>query len=87
MGSSSVEYQRSLFYVARWPLLLYGVVAAIYLYQSNFRFFSWHPFFMVISFISLAGNAALIKKIGGYENTKIHGYMMWGAIIFAGMIH
>ena len=29
---------------------------------------------MVIAFVSLAGNAALIKKIGGAVNTRLHGY-------------
>ena len=28
---------------------------------------------MSVAFITLAGNAALIKKVGGYSNTKIHG--------------
>ena len=35
--------------------------------------FSWHPLGMVVAFVTLAGNAALIKKVKGYDNTKIHG--------------
>ena len=30
----------------------------------------------MISFVAIAGNAILIKKIGGYDNTKTHGYLM-----------
>lgn len=39
---------------------------------------------MLIGFVTLAGNAALIKKIGGYDNTKIHGYLMSAACIMGG---
>jgi hypothetical protein len=31
---------------------------------------------MMMAFITIAGNAILIKKIGGYENTRNHGYLM-----------
>ena len=34
---------------------------------------------MLIAFVALAGNASLIKKVGGYSNTKIHGYLMGAA--------
>lgn len=87
MGSSSIEYNQNLFKVALWPLVLYGVLAAVFVYQSKANLFSWHPFFMTTGFISLAGNAALIKKIGGYKNTKMHGYLMTAAIVCAGKFY
>ena len=45
--------------------------------------FSWHPVCMVIAFVSLAGNAALIKKKGGYANTKTHGNIMCAAVMLS----
>ena len=35
---------------------------------------------MLVAFVALAGNASLIKKVGGYNNTKMHGYLMGAAI-------
>ena len=36
---------------------------------------------MLFAFVALAGNASLIKKVGGYSNTKIHGYLMGAATV------
>ena len=36
---------------------------------------------MLIAFVALAGNASLIKKVGGYNNTKLHGYLMGAATV------
>lgn len=38
--------------------------------------YSWHPFFMIVGFAPLATVAILYKKVGGYENTKLHGILM-----------
>jgi hypothetical protein len=38
---------------------------------------------MIGSFIALSGNAVLYKKIGGYENTKKHGFLMLAATFMA----
>ena len=40
---------------------------------AGWRYFSWHPFLMVTGFITMMGVSALIKKKGGYVNTKLHG--------------
>ena len=66
----------SLFNTAKYPLLAYGGLAAVYVYQSKASWFSFHPFAMVFSFITLAGNATLLKKIGGLQNTRLHGQLM-----------
>ena len=50
---------------------------------SSGKLFSWHPFLMVLGFITLAGNAAIIKQTKGKENMVMHGNFMSGAIIFA----
>ena len=68
----------------RYPLLLYSLVGIVYVYKlKGLDFFSWHPWAMFFSFVTLAGNATLLKKIGGLENTRMHGYLMCGATILA----
>eukprot|EP00591_Stephanopyxis_turris_P002071 CAMPEP_0195523422 /NCGR_PEP_ID=MMETSP0794_2-20130614/22601_1 /TAXON_ID=515487 /ORGANISM="Stephanopyxis turris, Strain CCMP 815" /LENGTH=196 /DNA_ID=CAMNT_0040653423 /DNA_START=163 /DNA_END=753 /DNA_ORIENTATION=+ len=42
---------------------------------AGWRFFSYHPFLMTIGFITFMGNAALVKKRGGYVNTKRHAIL------------
>jgi len=70
----------------KWPTILYGVLASAYMASlpGKYIWFSWHPAMMIMGFVVLAANAALIKKIGGYENTKIHGYLMSAAVVMAG---
>jgi len=77
------KYHEFLFDITKGPFIAYGIVAALYLYSSKGSWFSWHPFSMVVAFIAMAGNAATIKRIGGYENTKNHGYLMAGACALA----
>jgi hypothetical protein len=43
----------------------------------------WHPLSMIVSFILFSGFAILIKKDGGYQNTKIHGYLMSASVLIA----
>jgi hypothetical protein len=69
------DYNISLMNNLKWPLIIYGLLFGYYAafkLPGKFAWFSWHPLFMLLSFITLAGNAALIKKVGGYENTKLH---------------
>jgi Eukaryotic cytochrome b561 len=54
----------------------FGVYASYIKLGYNWIWYSWHPISMIVSFVALGGNAILIKKIGGYENTKRHGYLM-----------
>ena len=63
--------------------LVSGFYASYIVLGYNWIWYSWHPISMISSFIALAGNAVLIKKIGGYENTKKHGYIMVAATILA----
>ena len=71
-----------------WPLIGYALLGGFYLCVAgkstfNWTWFNWHPFLMLLSFVSVSANAALIKKIGGYENTKMHGNLMWVATFLA----
>lgn len=52
---------------------LAGYIVATQPSGAGWRFFSWHPFLMVFGFIGMMGSAAIIKKKGGYSNTKTHG--------------
>jgi len=60
------------------PVVAYGLLAAAYMAYSPGKliWYSWHPFFMIIGFAPLAIVAILYKKVGGYENTKLHGILM-----------
>ena len=61
----------------KYPLLLFGIGgAAYYEYTMSMAWFSHHPAAMLVAFVALSGNAALIKKKGGYDNTKAHGSIM-----------
>ena len=63
--------------------LVSGFYASYIVLGYNWVWYSWHPISMISSFVALAGNAVLIKKIGGYENTKKHGYIMVAATMLA----
>ena len=66
------------------PLLLFGLGgAAWYEYTMDMAWFSHHPASMLVAFVALGGNAALIKKKGGYANTKTHGNVMSLAMALA----
>jgi len=82
---SSSTYAITVFNTLKYPIIIYGVFAAIYsaYLPGKLIWFSYHPFFMILSFIAIVSNALLIKKIGGYDNTKLHGYMMTSALFMA----
>mmetsp|Transcript_10193 Transcript_10193/g.27952 ORF Transcript_10193/g.27952 Transcript_10193/m.27952 type:complete len:194 (-) Transcript_10193:2258-2839(-) len=42
---------------------------------NEWRYFSWHPFLMTSGMVMMMGIAAMTKKLGGYSNTKNHGYL------------
>lgn len=72
----------------QWPLVAYALLAAGYLATightpGTWQWFNYHPLCMLVAFVAMAGNAILIKKIGGYENTKIHSILMTSALAFA----
>jgi hypothetical protein len=61
---------------------LAGVPCGIAYYFASrgtppFTWFHWHPFMMLLGFVTLAGNAITSKKLGGAYNTKVHGVLMW----------
>jgi len=63
-------------------LVLYSVVGG-YLAGTRpagagWRLFSWHPFLMMIGMIGFIGSAVVIKKLGGYANTKVSFFLsLW----------
>mmetsp|Transcript_36578 Transcript_36578/g.74521 ORF Transcript_36578/g.74521 Transcript_36578/m.74521 type:complete len:275 (+) Transcript_36578:105-929(+) len=57
-------------------VLLGGYYAATRPAGVGFRLpFSLHPLLMVLGYVGLMGTAHVTKKLGGYSNTKLHGYL------------
>lgn len=86
IGEKLNERQATQLYdTLKWPILVYVLLACAYVFKLKGNvWFTWHPIAMFASFVLMAGNAALIKKIGGKENTKIHGFTMIAATAVAG---
>ena len=82
---ANIQSHKNVFNTLKAPLALYSILFGAYMFAlpGKYIWFSWHPLFMLLSFVTFAGNAALIKKIGGYENTKMHGNLMMLAVIGA----
>lgn len=72
---------RKTFEFIRGPIAAYVVMAILYVVviSKKMIWFGWHPFAMILGFVGLASNATIIKKIGGAQNTRIHGYLMSAA--------
>ena len=51
--------------------------------KGEWSFFSWHPFLMICGFMGAMGIAAVTKKLGGYANTKYHGYLSMTGFVLA----
>lgn len=68
-----------------WPLAIYGILAGAYAGapSGSWKWFSYHPSAMMVSFVSLSASAAIVKKRGGYEHTKLHGNLMGLAMVLA----
>eukprot|EP01062_Namystynia_karyoxenos_P000579 TRINITY_DN10209_c0_g1_i1.p3 TRINITY_DN10209_c0_g1~~TRINITY_DN10209_c0_g1_i1.p3 ORF type:complete len:222 (+),score=80.79 TRINITY_DN10209_c0_g1_i1:74-667(+) len=68
----------------RWPLVLLALAVGGYpAVLGTWNYFHWHPLFMMLAFVALAGNAALLKKIPGKWYAQVHGYMMCTAFVAA----
>ena len=48
---------------------------------GQWRYFSWHPLLMTCGMVGFAGVGAVIKKMGGYTNTKLHAVFGFLSII------
>lgn len=71
----------------RVPLVL--IVLAFALYAStlygSWAWFSFHPFITIVASFILVPLAVLKKKIGGVQNTKLHGNMLLAALLLVYM--
>src|SRR4051812_17504446 len=85
LATKDISYSQKMYNYLKGPILIYSILAIGYIASmpKKWIWFSWHPMSMVVGFILCATNAALIKRIGGYNNTKLHGYLMLAAIICA----
>ena len=69
----------------KYPVIAYTLLACLYIVAlpGEYKWFSFHPVAMLLGFVCLASNAIMIKKIGGYENTKMHGILFFTALACA----
>ena len=85
--SNPVAYHKMMLTNVGVPLGLFALMASFYsayiLMGYNWIWFSWHPSSMIMAYVAMAGNATLIKKVGGYDNTKNHGLIMIAATLLA----
>lgn len=58
-------------------IVAFSVISMYHLFsKKGYIWFSWHFISMITGFVLLPGLAFVIKKAGGYTNTKNHGYLM-----------
>ena len=84
---SKTEQNIAKYNALKYPIIAFGVIAVIYIASIAgswpLPWFYWHPIAMTTAFVPLALNAILIKRIGGYENTKMHGILMFISALLA----
>ena len=75
--SSKVEAAQHSYNAAKYLVVLAGLALGMYpaVNAGKWSWFHWHPLMMALGSV-LALNASLVKKIGGYLNTKYHGNIM-----------
>lgn len=69
----------------RWKLVIIGIFLAYAVYCAKITgwiWFSYHPLLMIIGATTLTPIATIIKRIGGAENTRIHGKLLFLAFAF-----
>jgi hypothetical protein len=64
-----------------YPLIAFGAFLSFSILPWNesypeWKWFNYHPLAMAFAFVPLSSIAVLLKKIGGYENTKTHGILL-----------
>mmetsp|Transcript_9959 Transcript_9959/g.17450 ORF Transcript_9959/g.17450 Transcript_9959/m.17450 type:complete len:198 (+) Transcript_9959:65-658(+) len=72
------EKNVSIYQSLKWPSVVLTTCASAYLglKSGSWIWFSWHPVSMLLGAVALPLNAVLIKKIGGLENTRMHGKLL-----------
>lgn len=64
-------------FLLKMIIVAFSVASMGYLFnKKGYVWFSWHFIMMITGFVLLPGLAFIIKKAGGYTNTKNHGYLM-----------
>jgi hypothetical protein len=58
-------------------------VALAYHVGQPLRWFSWHPFLMLLGFVVAGGSGILAKRKGGRYNTLVHGYAMSASFVLS----
>jgi len=67
-------------------LVVFAIAATVYvsyIKMGVWKWFSYHPAAMLVAYVAIAGNATLLKKVGGKENTQWHGISMGACALLA----
>ena len=81
---SKREEHQKVYDIIKIPAILYAVGAGLYaafLPKGEWIWFSWHPLSMMVGAVGITCNAVLLKKVGGLENTRMHGNMLFASVI------
>mmetsp|Transcript_16076 Transcript_16076/g.26245 ORF Transcript_16076/g.26245 Transcript_16076/m.26245 type:complete len:193 (+) Transcript_16076:138-716(+) len=76
--SGQVRFAENRANLVRLPAMAFGVGGGLYcaLKSGSWSWFSWHPLCMMLALFPCVINAVMVKKIGGLENTRVHGTLM-----------
>lgn len=66
-----------------FPLVTITLISVIYGFKIGFSLFSFHIILMTAAFVSIMSYSVLMKKVGGYSMTKLHGFSSLAATILA----
>ena len=73
---------RALLATLRVPIVVAVAAWSVWLlYRLKLVWFVLHPLMMLLAFSGLAPVAVLFKKVGGLQNTNMHGNLMAGALL------
>lgn len=81
IASASVKDQQRLW--AGVALIIFTIVALLTITPFWPVWFWYHPAAMMVAYFIFMSNAVLIKKLGGKQATKMHGYLMAVATLCA----
>ena len=83
---SKMAEARTLLFSVGPALAIFTLVATVYvsyMKMGGWKWFSYHPAAMLVAYVGIAGNATLLKKVGGKENTQLHGLAMGACAVLA----
>mmetsp|Transcript_15108 Transcript_15108/g.19749 ORF Transcript_15108/g.19749 Transcript_15108/m.19749 type:complete len:191 (+) Transcript_15108:105-677(+) len=68
---------------APWFAAIAGFMSGLQPAGVEWRWFSFHPLLMTMGFVGMMANGIMVKKLGGYVNTKIHAKLSLAGMFMA----